>query len=167
MAPRGRHSGRALLAILALAGASGCGYHLGHRALEGVRSVAVPIFDNTTFPLRRDVEYELTRALRAEIQRRTDLALVSSERADLMIYGRILDFTEGVIAEGRRDEKLESTLGITVELVIEDNVHRTVTRQRVREWQPFSVAAGETIEIARRRAVENLAEKILLVAEPW
>lgn len=155
------------LAALVLLGVAGCGYRLGYRAHEGVRTVAIPIFDNATFPLRRDVEYDLTRALRGEVQRRTTLRLASSERADLVVYGKILDFTEGVVAEGRADEKLESTLSITVELVVEDHVEGTVVRQRVQDWQPFSIVAGETIEVARRRAVENLAEKILLVIEPW
>jgi hypothetical protein len=146
---------------------AGCGYHLGFAAREGVKTIGVPVFENATFPLRRDVEFELTRALRKEIQRRTPLALVSSDRADLVVYGKVFDFTEGIVAEGRRDEKLESTITITVELVVEDHVHGTRVSHRVHDWQPLSAVAGEAIGSARLRAVENLAEKMLILIEGW
>ena len=43
----------------------------------------MPIFDNMTFPLRRDIEYELTSALRREIQARTRLRLVDDRVAEV------------------------------------------------------------------------------------
>ena len=44
---------------LLLAG-PGCGYSLGYRAPTGVETIAIPIFQNVTFPLWREVEYEVT-----------------------------------------------------------------------------------------------------------
>ena len=84
-----------------------------------MRTVAVPTFDNATFPLRRDVEYELSRAVRRQFLARTDLRLVEQDRADLVVYGKITEFRERVIAEGVRDEKLESNIRITVLLTVE------------------------------------------------
>lgn len=41
----------------------GCGYAAGYRLPGGVEVVNVPVFDNQTFPLRRDVELDLTRQI--------------------------------------------------------------------------------------------------------
>lgn len=146
---------------------NGCGYRLGYQAPPSVYTIAVPIFDNRTFPLRRDVEYELTSALRREIQARTPLRLVAESDADLVVFGTVSRFYETVIAEGRRDEKLESNISVTVDLVIEDRVHDVSWKKRETKVEPFSIAQGETIDVARRRAIDNLAEKILVELEAW
>jgi hypothetical protein len=155
-----------LLACMASLGA-GCGYSLGVRSPPGVETVAVPIFNNATFPLRRDVEYEVTSALRKEIQTRTPLRLVSSEQADLVVHGTVAEFDEWVVAEGRQDEKVESNLRITVDLIVEDYRNRVRRDIRVQDVEPFSVASGETIDVARLQAVGNLAEKIVQALEEW
>ena len=96
---------RVAFAVLALAG-GGCGYSLGYRTPPSVARIAVPIFDNQTFPLRREVELELTRAFREEIQSRTSLILTTEADADMVVYGTVNDFEERVVAEGPRDEKI-------------------------------------------------------------
>jgi hypothetical protein len=146
---------------------AGCGYAAGYRAPEGVRTVAVPIFQNATFPLRREVEYDITEALRREIQARTSLQLAEDGAADLTVYGKVREFRESVIAEDRQDRKIESNLIVAVSLVVEDyaNARRSETEVRVRE--PFSPELGETIDAVRRRAMKNLSERILLVMESW
>ena len=163
---------RHALAVLALGsglvvGLGGCGYALGYRKDPTLACIAVPTFTNATFPLRREVEYELTSAVRKEIQARTPWRLVASADADLVVFGRILEFDELVIAEGRRDEKTESNLRVTVELRAEDYRHLRTWTQQVRDVEPFSIESGETIAVARRRAIGNLAEKIVLALEAW
>ena len=32
---------------------------------------------------------------------------------------------------------------------------------------PFSISRGETIDVARRRAIQNLAEQLLIAVESW
>ncbi|MBN1443851.1 MAG: LptE family protein [Planctomycetes bacterium] len=164
----GRGSALLLPAAIALLPTAGCGvYTLGYRAPPSVHTIAVPIFDNATFPLRRDVEYELTSAVRREIQSRTPLSLVAEEEADLVVYGKVSSFRERVIAEGRQDEKLESNIYVSVDLVVEDRVQRQRWKDTVTKVEPFSIARGETIDQARRRAIENLAEKILIALDRW
>lgn len=145
----------------------GCGYRLGVRTPPGVYRIAVPTFTNQTFPLRRDIETELTSALREEIQGRTALRLVSDGQSDMTVYGWVREFRERVLAEGELDEKLESMISIRIDLRIEDYVNKTVREEKVVETQPLSVSRGESIDTARKRAIDNLAEKILLKVEPW
>src|SRR5258705_6903152 len=98
---------RLVAAVLVL---PGCGYTLGWRAPEGVSTVSVPIFQNATFPLRREIEFELTSAFRQELQARTALSLVDEHASpDLVLRGRIIEFREWVVAEGDRDQKTESS----------------------------------------------------------
>ena len=145
----------------------GCGYRLGVQTPPGVYRIAVPTFTNQTFPLRRDIETELTSALRQEIQGRTGLSLVSDGQSDMTVYGWIREFREKVLAEGEQDEKLESLVSIRIDLRIEDYANRTVREEKVVETQPLSASRGESIDAARKRAIDNLAEKILLKVEPW
>jgi hypothetical protein len=117
--------------------------------------------------LRRDIETELTSALRQEIQGRTALRLVVDGESDMTVYGWVREFRERVLAEGERDEKLESMISVRIDLRIEDYANGTVREEVVVENQPLSISRGETVDAARRRAVDNLAEKILLKVESW
>ncbi|MCZ6796248.1 MAG: LPS assembly lipoprotein LptE [Planctomycetota bacterium] len=156
------------MAVVSLCfGGQGCGYRLGYDAPEGVRTVAVPIFQNATFPLRRGIEYELTDSLRREIQARAPVGLVDGDRADMVVYGTVADFQELVLAEGRQDQELESAIVVRVDLLVEDRVNRRRWTRTVSDREPFSVARGETIDEARRRAIDNLAEKILMALDAW
>ena len=80
--------GRRLLAAAALvfAAAAGCGYTPGYRTPASVSTISVPIFDNHTFPLRREVEYDLTSAFRRQIQSRTALSIVDHGDENVFDY---------------------------------------------------------------------------------
>ena len=160
-------SPRSLLLLSGLMFLAGCGYSLGYRAPPSVVTVAVPIFHNGTFPLRRELEYDLTAAVRTEIQNRTSLVLVDSDTADMAIQGTIRDFRERVVGEDERDKKIESRLLMTVHLLVEDYQRRKRWEETVRADEPVSVEIGETLDVARRRAIENLAEKIVNTLDSW
>lgn len=129
--------------------------------------MAVPIFNNATFPLRREVEYDLTSALRKEIQTRTSLSLTDAGEADMAIHGTVREFREKLVAEGRVDQKTESSISIEVEVVVEDYLNARQWRERITVREPLSIQIGETFDAARSRAIGNLAEKILEQIEYW
>ncbi|MBI4583943.1 MAG: hypothetical protein HY717_07965 [Planctomycetes bacterium] len=155
------------LAALLLVLASGCGYTLGYRTPPQVLTIAVPIFHNATFPLRREVEFDLTSLVRQEIQKRTALAVVPEDEADLVLRGTIVDFREHLVVEGRNDAKIESNIDAVVDLVVEDYQNGVQMKRRVRTVEPFSLLAGETFNEGRRRALGNLAERIVAAVEYW
>jgi hypothetical protein len=147
---------------------SGCGYSLGYRTPPNVETIAIPIFQNVTFPLWREVEYEVTEALRREVQARTRLRLTYSDTADLVVLGTVREFRPATLAEGEFDEKIESVLIVSAALVVED--YRNEQRYQVDEVrvsEPFSDQFGEGVDSVRPRAVKNLAEKMLLAIESW
>lgn len=159
--------GAALLAAAAL-GAPGCGYGIGFQPPPGVHTVSVPIFFNATFPLRREVEFDLTSAFRQEIQARSSLRIVDeSSSPDLVVRGRILEFRERVVAEGRYDVKTESSIVAKVELRIENYLDGKLRVEMISDVEPFSIEAGETFQTGTQRAIRNIAEKLVVALEDW
>jgi len=144
---------------------SGCGYTLGARLGSSPNSktgaIAIPTFDNQTIPLRRDLEFELTSALRKAVQSRTTWTLARDGSSDVTVYGTIRDFRERVLADDDLDRKIESMVSIVVHLRIEDYRSRKLREEIVSETEPLSITQGGTLASARRRAIEGLARKIL------
>jgi len=146
----------------------GCGYSLGYRAPSSVKTIAVPMFNNYTFPMRREIEYDLTSAVRKEIQTRTPLALIDSEESDMTLYGSVRAFRQRLLAEGRvLNQPIEQTIIISVDIRVEDYVNQRVWKERVTVQEPVSLQVGETIVDGRERAVENLSEKIVELLGTW
>jgi len=147
---------------------SGCGYSLGYRTPSEVKTISVPMFNNLTFPMRREIEYDLTSAVRKEIQTRTPLALVDSENSDMTLYGSVRDFRQRLLAEGRvLNQPIEQTIIIRVDIRIEDYVNQRVWKETVTVQEPVSLQVGETIADGRNRAVGNLSEKIVELLGAW
>jgi hypothetical protein len=156
------------LLLLLTAALPGCGYSLGYIAPPDVQTVAVPIFHNATFPLRRDVEYKLTSAVRKEILERTTLRLVDSDEAHMVLRGRIVEFRELLVVEGDRDVKVESSVFAAVDLSLEDQVNKfRVQLPRVTTTEPFSARASDSFESSTGNVVERLAERIVAAMEYW
>lgn len=166
---RGGASPQIWLGALALLILSGCGYSTGYRMPEGVRTVAVPLFRNETFPLRRDVEVEVTRALKQELERRTELRVVADgESADAILEGIVLEFRQGVLAEGAGDAVQESGIAVRMRIRLVRIRDGAVLVERViQDYAAFSNLAGEGIEVARAEAVRELARRIVPAIEPW
>lgn len=86
----------------------------------------------------------------------------------MAVYGSITSFRERLVAEGRVDEKIESSIVVEVSLIVEDYLARRQRKiPRVQVTEPLSVQIGETVDEARRRAIGNLAEKIVEQLESW
>ena len=94
--------------IIGLSLVAGC-YTVGVVPPEGVSRITVPFFKNETFPLERDLEYDLTREVRKRLEEQTDCILVSSEAdADAVLEGKLLSFREVVAAEDQLDRPVRS-----------------------------------------------------------
>lgn len=85
-----RHIIKAQLLLLVLVGVAGCGYHLsGAKAdlPEGIKTVAVPPFENRT--LEPDLGVVMAEAMQREILRRGMVKIAPSDKADAVLTGRI------------------------------------------------------------------------------
>ncbi|MCU0726520.1 MAG: LPS assembly lipoprotein LptE [Planctomycetes bacterium] len=152
----------ALLSCLALP-AAGCGYSAG-QAAGGGKSIAVPLFTNTTF--RRDLERDLTRAVHQELRTRSGYAL-RSEPADLVLTGKVVEIAEGVLSEYEGAEIRESSVRIVAEITVTDSRtgEKIVDRLRVAERRSFAPVKGESVRSAESAAIRGLAERIVSTLE--
>lgn len=157
-----------LLLGLTTMGLSGCGYSLGYRMPEGVRRLAVPLFRNETFPLRREIEYELTRALRQVLELETDVRLVSRSDAEAVLEGTVISVFDRVLTEGPLDQVEESSLTVTTLIqLLRTSDGEVILERTITDTAAFSVQGGETEEGARREAIDEIAERIVASLEAW
>lgn len=144
------------------------GYSFRSTFDDGVRTVAVPVFENTS--LTPGLEAVLTDAVIKRVQSATPWAVTSLERADTTLRGVLTD-TRLTTLSSRRDVGLVEEQGrtITVDFTWEDN--RTgevrVARRQFSAASTFVPARGvqgepgERIEIADRAAIDELAAAIV------
>ncbi len=146
----------------------GCGYTPGYRLPRGVQSISVPVFRNETIPFRRDIEFELTRAVKREFQLRTEVDLVAEEHADAILRGTVIQFREGVLVESADGSIQEQGIGVKVGMRLERVRDQRVLLERVIEdLVSYSVPAGESIETAVSETVREIARRIIAEMEPW
>jgi len=159
----------ALVSLLAVAALAGCGYSSGYRLPAGVRTIAVPIFRNETFPLRREVELDLTRGVKEELTLRSDARVVAEGvTADAVLEGVVLEFQEGVLTEGPDDAVQESGISVLVRIrLVRTRDGSQLVERTVSDYAAYSNQAGETLEVARDEAIRELARRIVAEIEPW
>lgn len=153
---------RAAVAFAAALLAAGCGYSSGTLVPEGYRTIAVPVFDNTT--RRHDLEWEVTRQVVEEIQSRTALRVVDpSDSPDLVLAGKLVDAEEDVLSHRDRQRIRESAYFLTAEVEVLDvrAGKPLVAKDRVTERESFVPELGEDVRSARAEAGRALAERIV------
>lgn len=162
-----------ILAILAtfvaalLLGA--CGYTTRSLVSEEYRTIAVPVFDNTT--RRHDLEWEVTRAVVEELHARTNLTVVTEDAGpDLVLTGTLVEVDEDTMSRKKMQRPRDSAVFVTAEIAVRDtrNGEDLVERRRVTERESYSYLVGEDVRTAREEAVRALAERIVRqLEEGW
>ncbi|USN99512.1 MAG: LptE family protein [Phycisphaeraceae bacterium] len=164
----------ATLAIAPLLALPGCasdphkGYVLGSTYDKGVRTIAVPIFDNTTYT--PGLEQTLTEALVKRLQTDTPWRIADRDAADTVLTGVIDDARLDVLTRTPATGLVqEQVLTLRVSFTWRDNRTGDVRVRRER----FSVASsftpargaagepGERIEVGQRAAIDEMARAIV------
>ena len=147
---------------------SGCGYTTKSLISRNINSVYIPIFGNYTF--RSGLEFDLTTALKDEIMNKTKLRIAKKENADTILTGRIIIFSEGVMSSNAKDNIVESSVAISVNVALMDR--RTgrglASMDGLTNSAAYVVPRGENINTATEECLEGLAEKIVSqLEEKW
>jgi len=158
----------AVLALaLALAGVTGAGcvaLHQGNLYAADRNAVFVGYFGNETF--YRDVEFDLTDQVVAEILSSPGLHLSSKADAEVVLTGRVLNVRQHVLSENPNQTPTSSNTSITVEVVLTDaRTGEVIRKQKLSQQGQFVPALGEDIQTARRQAYHFLARDIVRVLE--
>ena len=94
---------------------SACGYSTRSLVSSEHRTIAVPVFENTT--RRHDLEWEVTRAVVEEIQARTDLEVVPPDASpDLVLQGTLVDIDEETLSRRKFQRPRESVVFVTADV---------------------------------------------------
>lgn len=148
-----------------------CGYQTGLTVPEGMQTVGVEFFGNEG-PLR-DVEVQLQAELAQAVERMVPVRIVDPKHADLIVRGRVLDYSRRGGIRSEDNKLLETGVRISVEALLVDP-----KRQFDRDGKPLpprvlrkavtTTASGYRIEepdgerAARARALRNLADRLTL-----
>jgi len=156
-----------ILLILASFMAS-CGYTSPSLIDQNVQSVYVPIFDNDTF--RRDLEYDLTKAIKEEILFGTQLKIVDEKHADTILTGILKDVQENVLIENPDAVTVESRVNVFVQFSwLDQRTGRIlIDKQNVAASAEFIATRNEDIRTGEIEAFVNTARKIInLMERKW
>ena len=156
-----------ILLILASFMAS-CGYTSRSLIDQNVQSVYVPIFDNDTF--RRDLEYDLTKAIKEEILFGTQLKIVDEKHADTILTGILKDVQENVLIENPDAVTVESRVNVFVQFSwLDQRTGRIlIDKQNVAASAEFIATRNEDIRTGEIEAFVNTARKIInLMERKW
>lgn len=141
------------------------GYSTAPVYTSKVSTVAVPIFDNTTFS--KGLEAELTDAIIKEIQRTTPWVVVQNPTAGSTLSGRIISSSMKTLSATQQTGYVQE---LSVELVVDFDFktpsgQTLVSRRNFRASDSFIPARGtsERIEIGQHAAVQRMA--VAIVAE--
>ncbi|MFT5050846.1 MAG: hypothetical protein ACI8QZ_002252 [Chlamydiales bacterium] len=158
---------KAALAVLLALGSLvvSCGYSTQLRVAtkDGeARTIGVEIFGNDT--LERDLERELHEELTRAVRNLVDGDLVSPDRAEVVLRGKLTQFARRGGIRSPDNELLQTGVLIAVEASLIERV----TSVDLTGTLPITVDVGFTLTgsgmeaSARNRAVQNLANRIAL-----
>jgi hypothetical protein len=145
-------------ALLAALLCAGCGYRVGLTAPEGFTAVAVEVFHNDT--PEPDLERVLHGALSREVRDRVPLPLVNPEESELLIRGRLVEFSRVRGIRNPNNQILESGVRIVAEAwTVRSSTGEVITPKtaaRATVGYPVGSSSGE--RAARTRALRHLAQ---------
>ena len=159
----------AALALVAALLAGGCGYTVGGTLPSHIRTIAVPIFRNST--REPAVESLITRAVVEAFSTNGRLRVVGSSQADAVLDGEITGYSIASIAFDQDANVRLYRLVVTVNLRLSDVKRKAVLFQQnqVQEQADFRVLGqvSQTIsreETALRTAATDIGRAIVALA---
>ena len=145
----------------------GC-YRFAGRNFEDVETVGIKVFVNRT--LYRDVDFQLTDALRREISATTMYLTDSPGKADAVIEGEVLDYREPAETIDEREEVAARQLVAVASYKLVDARSGEVLAGPGRaEWNElYRVRTGRSLAEVREETFRKLAHKIVQeIFLPW
>jgi hypothetical protein len=140
---------------------SGCGvYSFSGSGLSGIKTIAVPLFDNQTdqYGIREDLTTDIANRF---VQDNT-LKVVNEKISDSILHGTITKYTREAYTYDENENIKEYIVRIWVNASFEEKKNNKVIwkEDNVQGWGIYS-AQDETEDMGRQRALDKLAEDIV------
>lgn len=157
---------------LLLAGAlfsTGCGYSSGGLYRSNVETVYVEMFKTREF--RREIEFQVTEALRKQIDRSTPYRNAPREKADTILTGEILEWQEASLGQSfitNLPRQTAATLVVRYRWQDMRTGKLLAENPRLITTVDYVRPVGETVYNARSDAADQMARRIVeSMAVPW
>lgn len=138
-----------------------CGvYTFSPSALGGIKSIAIPLFDNQT--VEGGISEKLTDALAAAFVTDNTLRVVPEGRSDSILRGSVVsyDWEAYTYTEAEQVSEYIVTIGISVQFVDTKNDKVIWEDSHMSNWGTYE-SAGEIEDQGQDRAITKLVEDIL------
>lgn len=153
--------------VAACSGAGSCaggGYTFTDAYRTDVRTVAVPVFENSTYS--HGLEFILTDALIKEIHRTTPWRVAPTDAADTILSGTITSAEMRRLSRGRETgmaQEVAFEIAVTFEWKRSATGEVLVSRRNFRAADPFVPARGarERLNLGERSAADQMARDIV------
>jgi len=166
-----------LSALITMLGAGGCeqvnpttGYTSGSLYRTDLRTVFVEMFQSQSF--RREIEFELTRAICEQLELHSPYKVVSDRgKADTVLYGNIDRIAERSLAQQRElDRPVAGEVTLAVSLSWKDlrTGNMIIDEQKLRFSGNYTPLLGAGRDSAAKEAANELGVRIVEAMEgPW
>ena len=154
--------GRWVLAGTMMVLATGCGYSTKSLYPDQIRSVQVEMFQSREF--RRGIEFQLTEALRKQVDRSTPYKNAPQRKADTVLSGEVLEWRESTLGrDPLTDLPRETAATLTVRYRWQDQRTGKILLDQPRFVQTVTYIRqlGQTVYDGREEAVNKMARRIV------
>lgn len=149
-------------AALLLAALTGCGYSSDGLFRKNVRTVHVETFATKEF--RRDLEFQLTEAVKKRVGMDTPYRVAAKDKADTLLKGEVLEVRQAAFAPDfltRQPRDTQLTLVIRMQWQDLRNGELYADERLEVQSVDYLPAAGESEKYAEDRAIDRMAAKIV------
>ncbi|MFT7619903.1 MAG: hypothetical protein ACI97A_003560 [Planctomycetota bacterium] len=137
-----------------------CGYSTNSLMPSGVDRIAVDVFGNDTF--YREIEFQLTREITAEINHRAALRVSRRRNADAVLTGKIVSVSRPTMVETRNNLVSEQAVLVTAAVELRSvATGKLLANFVLANRAEFVVERGESLQSAFDEALKDLAEDII------
>ncbi len=161
-----------LLTICLITSIIGCqAYQVGSPSMYrfDIRTVHVPIFESNSY--RRFLGQRLTESVVKDIELNTPFQVVSADRAESFLTGRIISDRKRVLVETENDDPRALQANMRVEVSWTDRSGVPLMPRRVLriEWGSLLVPeGGQSLVTAQQNVINRMARQIVEQMEaPW
>jgi hypothetical protein len=162
-------SARRIAAVIAVSTVAGCGYSSEGLYRENISTVYVEAFQSKEF--RRDIEFQLTEALRKQIDRVTPYRNAAREKADTILSGEVLEWRESTVGRDFLTDlprETAATLAIRYRWKDMRTGKILVEKPRFITTTTYRRPVGDNTHEAQEDAANRLARSIVNSMErPW
>lgn len=156
-----RRSLSVLILLMSLLALLSCGvYTFSPSALGGVKSIAIPLFENQT--LESDIGEKLTDGLSATFVTDNSLRVLPEGRSDSILRGTVVSYKREAYTYVESEVVSEYIVSIEIDIkFIESKSDKVIWEDsHMSNWGTYD-SAGETEEMGQDRAIDKLVEDIL------